>query len=294
LGHPSPLPKKSVLETIAATVRSQFLPHYPGPPPLWRVLIRQPLVRQRTLPDFCVVGAPKCGTSDIALSVMLHPHVIPPLVKELFLQDPDLWRTFYPTESQKRRHAERHGGAMAPYCTPALHATEMIYNLSQLKPDTKVVLVLRNPVKRCFSQWKWEMFLTNPQRRSPFLSSFRGYVDRALEAFPEGHMDGVVSYPLLQTSIYWRTVEYWIKCFGRSNVMVTNADDYFVDRSACIERIQAFVGLPTMPIPPLRKKINENPLELPSPEAASLEKLARFFAPYNLRLWDVIGEKYPW
>lgn len=294
--HQSPFPRRSTLGAVAATIRNQFLAHYWANPPQWRMLIRQHLTGQRTLPDFCVIGAPKCATTDVAISVMLHPYVIAPLAKEFWLPDPEYWRIFYPTESEKRRHVARYGGAMSLYCTPALHVTEAICRLSKLKADMKVALILRDPVKRCFSQWKWEVFLTGPRRVSqhPFLSTFRSYVDHALETFPDAHMDTMVGYPVLQTSIYWRKVAYWIKYFGRSNVMPMNVDEYFLDRSTFTKRIQTFVGLPTMAIPTFQQTINENPLDLPQPDSESVEKLTQFFLPYNQRLWDIIGEKYTW
>jgi hypothetical protein len=296
LGYCPPHRLRSVWKRLAHTVEIQLLPHYFGAVPRWRLYLRECSRRTRTLPDFCVVGAIKSGTTDLAISLMLHPNVMAPLAKEFWSANPENWRLYYPTQKQKQRHLERHGAALAPYFVPALHSMEVAHNLSRVKPDTRIVLILRNPVERTFSQWKWEVFLAGKRRlvNHPFLTTFRTYVDTALELFPESEMPSICGFPVLQTSIYWRNVNYWIKCFGRDNVLVLDVEDYFRDRNGSLRTIQAFVGLPWVPMPAFTHRINENPVPLPPPEEDTMAKLTGFFAPHNEKLWTAIGANFGW
>src|SRR5262249_26340903 len=74
------------LRHLTYRLQCQFLSHYFSPPPRWRRLIRR-FGGRRVLPDFCVIGPAKAATSDLAVTLMLHPNVVTPLVKELWDTD---------------------------------------------------------------------------------------------------------------------------------------------------------------------------------------------------------------
>ncbi len=287
----------SKLQYLVKLLEYQFLPHYFGIPPSWRKLLRK-FGGKRTLPDFCVIGPIKSGTSDLAVNIMLHPNIMTPLAKEFYIPDPEEWRIFYPTERQKKKHASLYGSALSPFLAPYLYWMELTYKLSQMQPNTKIVLTLRDPVKRVYSHWKWEVFLSGKKRASelPFLISFPAYVDKALAVFPE--------YPMytykgrdadaLQISIYWKAVSYWMECFGRDNVLVLDVADYFFDSNRFLNQIYEFVGLPEFECPASNNKINENPIVLPPPDEESMSKLREFFNPHNEKLWSVLGKEFDW
>jgi hypothetical protein len=295
LGYQPSGQKKSFLYRSIRAIKRHFLSHYFAAPPTWRKLIRR-IGDTRTLPDFCVVGPFKAGTSDLAVNILLHPNVMPPLSKEFWERNPEEWRVYYATETQKRTYAKYHGVSLSPYLTPALHFMEVPYNLSKVKPNAKVVITLRDPVERFFSHWKWEMFLSgkNVAYSLPFLSTFPAYVERSLVVFPNLPMFSSCGLSGLEASIYWKAVEYWIECFGSDNVLVLDVGDYFRDRNGFLRKIHEFVGLPHVTAPTYKKKTNENPLKLPPPDDESISKLRKFFEPHNERLWQVIGKEFEW
>lgn len=295
LGYGTPGSEPSATRRLFRAVESQFLPHYFAAPPRWRKYLRR-ISRKRTLPDFCVVGPPKCATSDLAVSVLLHPNVMPPLAKEFPYADPDLWRLYYPTEREKRRFAAQRGLALSPYLHPSLHWIAIPYNLAYFKPDAKIVVVLRDPVRRLYSHWKWELFLAGKARagRLPFLHNFSDYVDKSIEMHGNGLMYTASGAQGLIHSIYWKSVETWVECFGRSNVLVLDISGYFAQQEQFMGRLYDFVGLPRTAVPEFDARANENPLKTPPADKATVSKLKEFFAPYNEKLWGVIGEKFDW
>lgn len=274
------------------TFRRQFLPHYFASPPIWRIWLRQ-LSKERALPDFCIIGPAKSGTSDLAVTIMSHPHVMHPLVKELSSTDPLAWKPYYPKIKDVAHRRAQNGVALCAYVAPRLHFIDIPVVLSALRPDTKIVINLRNPVDLVFSIWKWTMLHTKRQlvdRVSP-LSTFPTFVDNAIELFPE------ISSPIgaaLHYGIYSVSVGHWLQAFGEQNVRVFDIADYFRDRSNYIYRLEQFLGLPHCPLPPRMQVANENPLRNLSPAPEASAKLRDFFEPHNCRLWDVIGTTYPW
>ena len=273
----------------------QLLGHYFAQPPAWRKYLRG-LRGNRTLPDFCIIGPPKCATSDLATSVLLHPNVIPPLAKEIHSPDAESWRLYYPTERERARHTKRFGLALSPYLHPSLHRMEVPYSLRYSRPDAKIVIVLRNPIERLYSHWKWELFLSGSIRakKLPFLATFGQYVDKSLGMHEEGLMYSACDAEGLTHSIYGNAVRNWIDCFGRNNVLVLNVEDYFSDQAAFMDEVYSFVGLPKMNLPKFESRTNENPLRTPPPEDETIEKLRNFFAPHNENLWKIIDKKFDW
>lgn len=295
LGYASSTSNSAILRRLLRALETQTLPHYFSAPPRWRKLVRR-LSRNRTLPDFCVVGPPKCATSDLAVALLTHPSIIPPLAKELPSADPDDWRLYYPTARQKARHAQHHGLSLSPYLHPSLHWMEVPYNFALARPGAKIVIVLRDPVKRLYSHWKWELFLTGKRRAEqlPFLATFDAYVNKSLDLHGNGLMFTACGAPGLIYSVYWQAVQNWIERFGGNNVVVLNVDDYFADQHAFMQRIQEFIGLPPVAIPQPKKWTNENPIQAPPPDKATIAKLKQFFLPYNRKLWPIIGKEFDW
>lgn len=286
---------KAKLDYMAKYLEFQFLPHYFGNPPKWRMLLRE-ISGKRTLPDFCVIGEVKSGTSDLAVNLLLHPNIMPPLAKEFTSINPEDWYIYYPTERQKKKHAQRYGLALSPYLVPGLDWMEKAYNFSQIQPNTKIVLILRDPVKRFYSHWKWEVFISGKRYADtfPFLRSFAAYVDQALTLFPHGRMYTAVNSEPLRSGIYWNSINYWIEYFDHNNILVLDVADYFIDRNQFLEEIYRFVGLPDFECPPSQDKVNENPLNLPPPDDDSIQKLAEFYKPHNEKLWNLIDKKFDW
>lgn len=285
----------STSEYFLKWIEYQFLPHYFGYVPAWRTFLRK-YQGKRTLPDFCVVGPIKSGSSDLAVNIMMHPNVITPLAKELFSSDLENWRIYYPSEREKQSLIIRNGMALNPFLAPYLHWMELIYNLSIKCPQAKIVLVLRDPIKRFYSQWKWEIFVTGKKRSEnlPFLNSFSSYVDTALSAFPNSPMFSACGFDPLQTSIYWKAVEFWVKCFGKNNVLVLDVQDYFNNGDDFLNEVYDFVGLPSFENPKFKDKVNENPIILPPPDEESINKLSLFFDPHNKKLWEILGKEFIW
>jgi hypothetical protein len=165
--------------------------------------------------------------------------------------------------------------------------------LSSIRPDAKIVIVLRNPVDLVFSEWKW--LLLHREKRLvdnvPFLASFSAYTDKLLSIFREA--PGAFATPLL-LGIYATSVAHWLRYFGRSNVMIVDAADYFKDRNGFLCTLEEFLGLPHIALPGHLPVANRNPLGVNGPDPETSAKLRAFFAPYNRRLWSVIGTNFPW
>ena len=287
--------KRLSLHWLRTKLQRQFLPHYFGEPPAWRVALRSSFA-DRTLPDFCVTGPIKAGTSDIATTLLLHPCVMTPLAKEISFTDFPRLSAYYPTIREKKAIETKYGTALSPYFMPALNLLEFAYKLSNIASQMKIVIVLRNPIWRMYSHWKWELLLTGTHvlKDMTFMHTFDAYADKSLALYPHTPMYTACAREGLRTSIYWQAVEVWQSLFGTANILVVESDEYFRNKTAFMYKIQDFVGLPRLSPPSIERRVNENPLTLCPPSDETLERLTHFFRPHNDSLWKAIGTQFAW
>lgn len=294
--HLPPSQRPGLLRRLRLRLEWQFLPHYMGGAPRWKLFFRRRF-GQRPLPDFALVGPIKCGSSDFSTHLFRHPCILPPLTKEIATSNPEVWRAHYPTVKERERTAAEYGVACSGYLAPFLPWLGLCKNYHRARPDGKIIILLRDPVRRGYSQWKWEYFITGgkPRRRlgKPF-PTFRAYVDSSLAVFPAFTMDMFWGTPFPHSGIYHTFVKIWLDTFGRDNVLILKMEDYFQDRSKSLAAACEFLGLPALPLPEVDFRVNENPLKLPPPDEESLQKLSDFYRPYNEQLWDLLGEEFDW
>jgi len=289
---------KYLADLLYDSIKYQFLHYYFLHVPKWRVLLRS-FSKTRTLPDFAMVGPMKSATSDLSNHLLLHPNIMPPLAKEIWSVDPESWRPYYPTLNNKNLTIKNKGTARCGYFTPMMHNTQLIENYHRSVPDAKIIITLRDPVYRAFSHWKWDILHgrkilgTNLIDKMPRYSNFLEYINHSIGYFPN-IVESYAGAPMLQTGIYHKSVELWINQFGKDNVLILDASEYFLDRQIVLTRIQEFLNLPHIEIPEYTSKVNENPIvSTPlSDEAASL--LSSFYRPYNEKLYELIGKDFGW
>jgi hypothetical protein len=277
-------------------VQYHFLPVYFGQPPKWRMWARRTAGRRRTAPDFAVIGPIKSGSSDFSAMLMCHPNIVPPLAKEVGPFMPrSAMATYYPTLAQMQDISRTLGCSRTGYFSPYLSIPGMAEYLKNVIGVEKIVIPLRDPVKRAYSHWKWEVFFGKMQRRNPgdFFNDFEDYVERLIKLFPYSPRT-YCGFPALLSGIYAPAVEEYYEYFGRASVLIVNMDEYFHDRSRCLASAAAFLGLPAFQWVGDFAPINENPIKLKAAQPETNEKLARFYDPYNQALYRIIGQRFPW
>ncbi len=283
------------LKEIPLELRYLTLPHYFTGVPLPRKLLRS-LRGPRVLPDFACVGPTKSGTTELAAYLMQHPSILAPLTKEPGTQIPEQWRIFYPTQKEFDAVAARTGHARTGYFEPRIHEPILVHEFHRVRPDARIVLLLRDPVARAYSQFKWDIFLgLNHAALTPHTASYAEYIDRHLRMFPSPGPTPLPGTAVLPHGIYVNAVRLWLDTFGADNVLVLAAEDFFADIAGTVRTVHEFLGLPPVP-PAIRPVLNRSPdrLAFPPRDAETDRRLAEFFAPWNAQLYELLGRDLGW
>ena len=212
-------------------------------------------------PDFFIVGAPKCGTSAMAHYLAAHPDIYMPR-KEMHAFGMDLCfgDQFYRRDlnaylaefgaCQGRRRA---GEASVWY----LFSSDAAAEIKAFNPDSRIVIMLRDPVEMIYSLYYQFRFDGN--------EPLPGFED-ALAAEQNrraGRRLGRQTYFAQglfyrETARYTNQVQRYFDVFGREQVQVIIYDDFHANTGAVYARTLEFLDVAPNPVDIDFKVINGN------------------------------------
>jgi hypothetical protein len=260
--------------------------------------------RGRILPSFVIIGAAKAGTTSLYGWLREHPFVAPAIRKEVhyfdynYYRGDDWYRTHFPRESERAAFAEQHGrpfitGEASPSYIAHTWAPE---RMARLLPDVKLLVMLRNPVDRAYSQFE----MSRREQEEP-LESFDAAVaiederldrERALMLADPGYQSWPIGcWSYLMRSRYAEQIERWLELFDREQFHFLTLEDLSARPGETLDAVHDFLGLPA------HRPERLTPLHTASysslaPE--SRERLGEYFRPHNQRLYELVGRDLGW
>ncbi len=200
-------------------------------------------------PDFFIVGAAKSGTTSLYNYLTQHPSVFMPVNKE-----PYFFGGRRETESQidleeylKLFEGVPQSMSAGEASTTYLFLQNAAYKIKRFQPRANIIMVLRNPVDRAYSQY-WHNF-----RNGYVHSSF----DEELQAeekrlrcgwdgfFPDAHAPAYY----LKSGHYAEQVSRFLEVFGKDSVRVYLFEDLISNARGICRDVFSFLGVdPNFPI----------------------------------------------
>lgn len=185
-----------------------------------------------------MVGAPKTGTSSFYNYLSQHPEIFVPAVKELhYFSYPEVSDTYYDIPFVKNeaeylacyedRRNEKAAGDLSPSYLLYPKAAERI---RIFQPDARIIISLRNPVKRAISHYLMDVRL--------------GCQDRPLAEFLERTEDNRLFYrEYIEIGMYSKQIQLYLEKFGPENVLILLYEDLVRDSGACIAEVFKHLGV---------------------------------------------------
>ena len=247
----------------------------------------------RALPDAVILGAQKSGTSSLHNYLVQHPGVVAPLRKEVHYFDMNHTRG----ERWYRAHFGRVGAAglnidSSPYY---LFHPAVPRRLHALCPDARLIVLLRDPVRRAYSHYWHERdkgretlsfedaIAAEPTRLG---DSQRRLAEGTLA---RSHAHQHFSY--LARGCYAEQLERWFALFPRGQFLVLRFEDLARDPLRVLDTTLGFLGLP--PAPPVNLEAR-NTRRYPPMAEATAAGLRDYFAPHDRRLEALLGDWPGW
>ncbi len=271
-----------------------------------KYLYRLSTCHLRVLPDFLIVGAQKCGTSSLYRNLVRHPSIIPAFVKEVhffdnsrnyFQRGVGWYKAHFPTLLHKyyRKHIcgnDSLTGEGSPFYMFHPHALRRI---SELLPEVKIIILLRNPVDRAYSHYHHEV-----EKRRETLS-FEDAI-RMEEERLRGEFDKLMTdekytslnyscYAYLLRGVYVDQLKRVYSYFDKSQVLILKSEDFFKDSQSTIDKVFQFLGLPGWQMEYFKKA---NVGSYQKMNSATRDRLLNYFEPHNHKLYEYLGINFGW
>lgn len=258
-----------------------------------RAELRWRLDQPRALPGVVILGAQKSGTSSLHNYLTQHPGVIAPLRKEVHFFDLNYARG----EQWYRAHFGRIGAAglnldSSPYY---LFHPAVPQRLRALLPDAKLVVLLRDPVRRAYSHYWHER--DKGRETLGFEAAIAAEPGR-IEAAQARLADGTLQrshehqhFSYLARGRYAEQLERWFGVFPRDRFLVLRFEDMVKDPLAVLNATLAFIRLAPAESVDLEAR---NTRRYPPIAEATAARLRDCFEPENRRLEALLGRPMGW
>jgi len=215
-----------------------------------------------TLPTFITVGAEKCGTTALHEHLSQHP--------EIFMSEPKEPSYFVATDSNytsqnmgNLKHGyidslkdyqaifthvsnEKAVGESSPCYLYSKIAAETI---KRQLPDAKIIIILRNPMRRAFSQYVFNQMRGWESRDINF--------EQALAREPERIANSSMwAFHYCARGMYYEQVKRYLDTFGESNVKILLYDDFASRPQQQLKQVHQFLSVSQFKLPDAKEKHN--------------------------------------
>lgn len=251
---------------------------------------RRATSRWRRLPDFVIIGGQRCGTTSLFHSLAEHPRLQPSFRKEVHYfdfhrvrEDVNWYRANFAMKTSR--------SSLSFEATPNYLAyPEGPEAMAQTLPDAKLIALLRNPVERAHSSWKF--------------ATYRGFEDRPFEEAvksPEAADTGGSSERhrgahdlrsgYLVKGRYAEHLERWFEHYPREQILAIRSEALFDDPGTTMPQVLEFID------PSLDRDFPMMHIHATPPadiDPGVREWLTEYYEPFNRRLEALLGLEFDW
>ncbi len=191
-------------------------------------------------PGFFIVGAPKSGTTSLYHYLEQHPDIYMSSFKEPNYYCPDTaaeaQTPYYKTQRSYLALFDdaQPGQLCGEASTIYLRAKESPGLIRADVPDAKIIILLREPGERAYSHYQMRY-------RSGDLTV--GFSDCFTLGDPGDRNYAGFQRLVLGPGFYGEQVPRYVETFGRDNVLVLTAEEFFADPGASTRRVFEFLGV---------------------------------------------------
>jgi len=275
--------------------------------PLLEKLYRGITTPLRLLPDFLIIGTQRGGTTSLYHYLQAHPCIELANTKDThffdkkYSKDIGWYRGHFPTVLEKAYAQQVH---KRPFVTGEASPSYLFHphvpkRVVRALPHVKLIVLLRNPVDRAYSQYYHAIQLGHEtlsfeeaiEREEERIAKERQKIlqDEYYESFDYKHL----SY--LSRGIYIEQLQAWMDLFLREQFLILKSEEFYADPAASLKQALAFLKVPVVE-PQLRKKAYKqyNNTQHSEMDAATRVRLVEYFKPHNARLYEFLGVDFGW
>ena len=305
-------------------IRSWFIEH-PELNPYkftWDRFSRKITSRFRMLPSFLILGGSRSGNTSLFAYLIEHPNIMPGSLKAFFFfqnitnNTTSFYRSQFPI---KRKNLITCDSTSSYFVHPLIPA-----RVHNLLPSAKLIVVLRNPVERAYSEFHYTVTLG-----SELTENFDDVIKSELKRIEIGNKKPELkientnykhfTFSHLRDGLYAQHLERWLKFFSKEQLLVLHTKDLYTNFDQTLSETFEFLNLPKYQI---ENRIEKNKIDKIRPLAGHEQNVYKnidsktrtlfnvqnypemkpetkkflqdFFRPHNEKLFKMIGKRFDW
>ncbi len=262
----------------------------------------------RLIPDFMIIGTQKGGTTSLYNYLLEHPSIARIYIKEphffdIYFNKGFLWyRSHFPTIAQKyyANHFRKRAfitGEASPYYLPHPLAPARV---AMTLPKVKLIIVLRNPTDRAYSQYQHQVRqpgvepLSFEEALGREEQRLAGEEQKMLEdekyiSFNHRH------YSYLARGRYIDQIRIWMKFFPKDQFLILRSEDLYSNPEAALKETFAFLHIPNVALKEQTEEYQQyNKASYDKMNPVTRQRLVEYFKPHNARLYEFLGRDFGW
>jgi len=254
----------------------------------------------RVLPDFIVIGVVRGGTTSLYHYLSQHPCIARAAYDELGFFDTNYelginwYRSLFPTKLYARYVRWRRKHFMTFDVTPFyIYNPDAAERIRDTLPHVKIIVVLRNPVDRAYSNYN--LGVRNKDEKRSFEEAIKFEVNKIHEYgdLPKDkkYFEQIVAYSYIARGFYAEQIAIWFKLFSKDQIFIISSEDLEEKENDTLTTIFDFLELPKCKINDLAKM---NKADYPPMDPQTRSKLIDYFRPHNEKLYALLGRRFEW
>jgi hypothetical protein len=266
-------------------------------------IYRYHTAERRRWPDFIIAGAQKSGTTALYRYLAAHPDMDPPITKKLSFFDKNFHRgtQWYRLHFSAQSIVPSTSGAADKHFTGESTAYYMFHPLAPKRiaetlPQTKIILLLRNPVDRAYSHYQYK--LRGGKEPLNFEEAIDAEADRLVGEEekicrdPNYRSRAHFLYSYLARGIYIDQILRCERYLSPDRMLIIESSRLLKQPAEAYEQVLKFLGVRSWQPSQFEQHFAGGYKAKMSPEMR--RNLVEYFAPHNQRLYDHLGYRFDW
>jgi len=288
----------------------------------WEKFSRRITSNFRMLPSFIILGGSRSGNTSLFAHLIEHPNIKAGSKKAYFFfqyyanNTMPFYRSQFPI---KRKNLITCDSTSSYFVHPLIPE-----RIKKLLPEAKLIVLLRNPVERAYSEFHYTSTLGSEIRES--FEDVIKYEFKRMEIGknkPEFLIEntnyGHFTFSHLRDGLYAQHLERWLKNFPKEQLLVLHTKDLSENLDETLSKTFDFLNLPQYQI---KNKLSKNKIDkirpiggherniyknfnsktqtqynvqnYPEMKPETRKFLQDFFRPHNEKLFKMIGQRFDW
>ena len=250
----------------------------------------------RVLPDFVVIGSTKSGTTSLHYYLIQHPRIISERNVHFFeymqTNSIEWYRAHFPTKAYKNFKKLTVGEQTATYLFHPLIPKRIHTTI----PNAKLIVVLRNPVDRAYSNYKHQV--REGIEKRTFEDAIKSELKRIeiCKNNPEykinnNDFNNNVVFSYLRHGIYVDFIKAWMKFFTKEQFLILPTYELNNNRVKFLKQVFDYLNVPNFEINDIKR---QNVGEYKKLDKSTRKFLVDYYRPHNERLFELLGKKFEW